>query len=136
MLVVLVCIFFFQAEDGIRDAALVTGVQTCALPICYFLTFLYLPPAEDAARAETWLYEGRAHTGVDAHEILRGFADRTDRILPLIDAFMPESAWPDAGEPLTYLPSTVPTKRNLFRFPETPLHPAAMLPAHPLPGGP
>src|SRR5207245_7521162 len=25
-------IFFFQAEDGIRDAT-VTGVQTCALPI-------------------------------------------------------------------------------------------------------
>src|SRR5207245_6846045 len=25
--------FFFQAEDGIRDAT-VTGVQTCALPIC------------------------------------------------------------------------------------------------------
>ena len=27
------CFFFFQAEDGIRDC-LVTGVQTCALPIC------------------------------------------------------------------------------------------------------
>src|SRR5207245_5236602 len=26
-------LFFFQAEDGIRDAT-VTGVQTCALPIC------------------------------------------------------------------------------------------------------
>src|SRR3712207_9177906 len=26
-------IFFFQAEDGIRDIG-VTGVQTCALPIC------------------------------------------------------------------------------------------------------
>ena len=26
-------VFFFQAEDGIRDR-LVTGVQTCALPIC------------------------------------------------------------------------------------------------------
>src|SRR5260221_10955396 len=26
-------IFFFQAEDGIRDHC-VTGVQTCALPIC------------------------------------------------------------------------------------------------------
>src|SRR5437764_3192151 len=25
--------FFFQAEDGIRDPS-VTGVQTCALPIC------------------------------------------------------------------------------------------------------
>ena len=27
--------FFFQAEDGIRDIG-VTGVQTCALPICDF----------------------------------------------------------------------------------------------------
>src|SRR5256884_4809707 len=27
------CRLFFQAEDGIRDVA-VTGVQTCALPIC------------------------------------------------------------------------------------------------------
>src|SRR6266481_10023295 len=32
---VIVFIFFFQAEDGIRDGT-VTGVQTCALPI-YFL---------------------------------------------------------------------------------------------------
>ena len=30
--------FFFQAEDGIRDVA-VTGVQTCALPICKYFTF-------------------------------------------------------------------------------------------------
>src|SRR5688572_31386089 len=29
--------FFFQAEDGIRDLT-VTGVQTCALPILYWLT--------------------------------------------------------------------------------------------------
>src|SRR5689334_23669845 len=29
---VLVVVFFFQAEDGIRDGT-VTGVQTCALPI-------------------------------------------------------------------------------------------------------
>src|SRR3712207_8514184 len=27
------CVFCFQAEDGIRDIG-VTGVQTCALPIC------------------------------------------------------------------------------------------------------
>src|SRR5215469_8226411 len=29
----IITIFFFQAEDGIR-ALYVTGVQTCALPIC------------------------------------------------------------------------------------------------------
>src|SRR6266498_6030780 len=33
VLVFIARIFFFQAEDGIRDAD-VTGVQTCALPIC------------------------------------------------------------------------------------------------------
>src|SRR3712207_8191153 len=34
MLVLMLCFFFFfQAEDGIRDIG-VTGVQTCALPIC------------------------------------------------------------------------------------------------------
>src|SRR6266568_7493888 len=30
--------FFFQAEDGIRDGT-VTGVQTCALPICELMDF-------------------------------------------------------------------------------------------------
>src|SRR5256885_11699872 len=31
-------VFFFQAEDGIRDYK-VTGVQTCALPICPLAVF-------------------------------------------------------------------------------------------------
>src|SRR2546425_7139793 len=31
---VVIFVFFFQAEDGIRDK-LVTGVQTCALPISH-----------------------------------------------------------------------------------------------------
>ena len=29
----------------------------------YYLTFLFLPPAEEAARAEAWLYEGRSRDG-------------------------------------------------------------------------
>src|SRR6266481_5183597 len=32
-------VFFFQAEDGIRDGT-VTGVQTCALPISHLLVYL------------------------------------------------------------------------------------------------
>src|SRR2546430_8569145 len=32
VLCILIFVFFFQAEDGIRDLT-VTGVQTCALPI-------------------------------------------------------------------------------------------------------
>src|SRR5690606_39928771 len=34
--------FFFQAEDGIRDFH-VTGVQTCALPISFFVTVMPAP---------------------------------------------------------------------------------------------
>src|SRR5206468_8903931 len=34
--------FFFQAEDGIRDL-IVTGVQTCALPIFRFQTNMFRP---------------------------------------------------------------------------------------------
>src|SRR5699024_9327321 len=37
-------IFFFQAEDGIRDRN-VTGVQTCALPIYYASHCGFLPDA-------------------------------------------------------------------------------------------
>ena len=101
----------------------------------YFLTFLYLPPAEDAARAETWLYEGRDHAGVDAREVLRGFVDRTDRILNLIDAFMPECVWLDDAETLTYLHSTISTKRHRVRVPETPMYLDALLADQPLTGG-
>src|SRR5438105_5494403 len=35
--------FFFQAEDGIRDP-LVTGVQTCALPIAAAAPAIYFDP--------------------------------------------------------------------------------------------
>src|SRR5256884_5931435 len=41
------CVFFFQAEDGIRDVA-VTGVQTCALPLTY--TSVTAPPVPIRAR--------------------------------------------------------------------------------------
>lgn len=101
----------------------------------YFLTFTYLPPAEDAARAENWLYEGKADRGVDPHEVLRGFIDRTDRVLQLIEAFMPECAWLDDGETLTYLHSCISTKRHRVRVPETPMYLDALLADQPLTGG-
>ena len=101
----------------------------------YFLTFLYLPPAEEAARTEAWLYEGRERSGVDPHEILRAFTDRTDRVLTLLDGFMPECAWLDDAETLTYLHSTISTNRNRVRAPETPVYLDALLADQPLTGG-
>src|SRR2546425_10842061 len=45
--VVVLIFFFFQAEDGIRDK-LVTGVQTCALPISRRGAPAQAPPAGSA----------------------------------------------------------------------------------------
>jgi type IV secretion system protein VirB4 len=101
----------------------------------YFLTFLYLPPAEEAARAETWLYEGREHVGVDPREILRGFVDRTDRVLQLIEGFMPQCHWLDDAGTLTYLHATVSMKRYRVRVPETPIYLDALLADQPFTGG-
>jgi type IV secretion system protein VirB4 len=101
----------------------------------YYLTLVWLPPAEDAARAEGWLFEGRAGKGVDARELLAGFVDRTDRLLGLIVGFVPEVAWLDDGETLTYLHSTVSTRRQRVRAPETPMHLDALLVDESLTGG-
>lgn len=101
----------------------------------YFLTFTYLPPAEDAARAEGWLYEGKAESGVDPHEIVVGFVDRTDRVLQLVEGFMPDCAWLDDVETLSYLHACVSTERHRVRVPETPMHLDALLADRSLAGG-
>lgn len=101
----------------------------------YFLTFLYLPPADEAARAENWLYEGKAETGVNPREILHGFIDRTTRVLQLVEGFMPECAWLDDAGTLTYLHSTVSTRRHRVRVPDTPIYLDALLADQPLTGG-
>src|SRR5258708_19542117 len=55
----------------------------------YFLTFLFLPPAEGAARTERLLYEGRNRTvGADAREVLPCFIDPPNHVLQLIVAFI------------------------------------------------
>src|SRR5947209_17745447 len=65
-------VFFFQAEDGIRDIG-VTGVQTCALPIC-----------PGRPRPE----HGRGH---------EGHADRADEDPPAVVSSRPAVRQPAAG---------------------------------------
>src|SRR5687768_17764952 len=60
------CVFFFQAEDGIRDVA-VTGVQTCALPIftpppttirCFGTSGMMSAPMFESTRSSSNLRNG------------------------------------------------------------------------------
>ena len=119
--------------DGERAADFET--QGTHFESAYFLTLLWMPPAEDAARAERWLYEGRAQTGFDAGALLDGFIDRSNRVLHLVEGFMPEVAWLSDAETLTYLHSTVSTKVQSVRVPETPMYLDALVADEPLTGG-
>jgi len=101
----------------------------------YYVTFVWMPPAEDSSRAESWLYEGKSREGVDGKELLKGFADRTDRVLQLVEGFVPEAVWLDDEETLTFLHACVSTKRHRVRLPETPIYLDALLADQPLTGG-
>lgn len=101
----------------------------------YFLTFLYLPPAEKAARMESWFYEGRERNSLDPHDVLKTFVDRTDHILHLMEGFMPECRWLNDSKTLTYLHSCASTRRQRVRVPEIPMYLDAFIADEPLVGG-
>ncbi|MFO1100780.1 MAG: conjugal transfer protein TrbE [Xanthobacteraceae bacterium] len=102
----------------------------------YYLTFVFLPPAEETARAEAWLYEGRTEGGgIDGHEVVKAFIDRTDRVFALIEGFVPEAVWLSDSQTLTYLHACISTKRHRVRVPDVPMYLDAFLVDEPLIGG-
>lgn len=100
----------------------------------YFLTLVYLPLEDDAASAESWLYEGRS-SEQEAKGDLSSFIDRSNRLLQLIEGFATEAEWLGDAETLSFLHSCVSTKRYRVRVPETPMHLDAILVDEPLTGG-
>lgn len=101
----------------------------------YFLTLVWMPPSEEASRVGGWLFENAPDRGADPLEQVKAFTLRTDRLLDLLDGFMPEVTWLSDEETLTYLHSTVSTRRQRVRVPETPMHLDALLADEPLVGG-
>jgi type IV secretion system protein VirB4 len=102
----------------------------------YHLTLLYLPPADQVARAERALMErDTPETGRDWRQELTGFLAETDRVLDLLSGFMPEVRALDDAETLTYLHGAVSTRRHPVAVPETPLYLDAILVDTPLSGG-
>ena len=101
----------------------------------YFITFAWMPPADDQSRAGRWFTEGDASQSVQPGDHIENFIGRTDRVLDLLDGFMPEASWLSDDETLSYLHSTVSSKRQRIRSPETPMYLDALLVDEPLVGG-
>src|SRR5437762_4646806 len=72
-------LFFFQAEDGIRDTS-VTGVQTCALPISLAEAYIYHHFFELACRAQVGALAGGAELITPAPEVCEERAKKFGRI--------------------------------------------------------
>ncbi|GKS77420.1 conjugal transfer protein TrbE [Acidovorax sp. SUPP950] len=101
----------------------------------YHLTLLYLPPEESRARAGRLLYENQKNEGVDWRDRLDTFVSETERFFGLLDGVMPEIAWLDDAQTLTFLHGCVSTRRHAVAVPEVSLHLDALLADEPLVGG-
>jgi type IV secretion system protein TrbE len=101
----------------------------------YHLTLLYLPPEESTARAARLLYENNRADGVDWRERLEVFVSETERLFGLLDGVLPEIAWLDDAQTLTYLHGCVSTRRHAVAVPQVAMHLDALLADEPLVGG-
>ncbi len=101
----------------------------------YFLTLVYLPPAQRTGRLENLFVEGRAQGDVDWRAQLAGFIDRSDRLLVLIQGLAREAAWLNDAATLSFLHGAVTTARQDIRVPETPMHLDALVATQALDGG-
>src|SRR5690554_5369123 len=112
--------FFFQAEDGIRDAD-VTGVQTCALPICVPLNSISSNQFQVFAKEKELplFVKDNGDNSIDAGDYLEFYAEKNDGWLDSLLYDQPN----DIGNPAYSLYSdtlyyfltwtTGPTKRYL-----------------------
>jgi type IV secretion/conjugal transfer VirB4 family ATPase len=101
----------------------------------YFLTLLYLPPAESRHQARSWIIASDHARGVDWQEELERFETETDRFRSLLEGVMPEIDWLSDDETLTYLHSTISTKVQLVVKPQVSFYLDALLADQPLTGG-
>ena len=101
----------------------------------YHLTLVYLPAPEGRARAGALMLDAPDRLAVDWREQMSAFVEASDRVSALLDGFLPELAWLDDAETLTYLHGTVSTRRHAVAVPETPAYLDALLVDEPLTGG-
>lgn len=101
----------------------------------YHLTLVYLPPEESRARAARLLYEHAPGDGVDWRGRLIAFVAETERTFDLFEGVMPDLAWLDDADTLTYLHATISTRRYALAVPQVPFHLDALLTDCALVGG-
>jgi len=102
----------------------------------YYLTLSFMPPADKTSRAADLVIENpdKAEDGA-AQTHLSRFISETDRIRDMLDGIMPVARFLSDSETLSYLHSTVSTKRQKVHVPEVPTYIDAIIGDGDLAGG-
>jgi type IV secretion/conjugal transfer VirB4 family ATPase len=101
----------------------------------YFLSFIYMPPAERTNRAVGTFLSSDSDEKINYDLILENFKAKIGQTLDLLTRQFPEVYVLETDELLTYLHSTISTKNHPVRMPEIPMYLDAILPDEPLLGG-
>ena len=103
----------------------------------YYLTFVYLPPAERTNKVVGIFLSTQSQNdgGMSYERLLESFRDEISRIADLISRFFPEVKVLKEGEVLTYLHGLISPKYHDVEMPETPMYLDALLADTPLLGG-
>lgn len=101
----------------------------------YHLTMVYLPPEEARARAARLLYENAHAQEVDWRERRDAFIVESQRLFDLLDGVLPEIAWLDDAQTLSYLHGCISTTSHDVSVPEVPAYLDVLLADTPMTGG-
>jgi type IV secretion/conjugal transfer VirB4 family ATPase len=89
----------------------------------YYITFVYLPPSENISKLEELFIDRnieKEKSTEDNH--LKVFITETNRIFSLFKEIMTQAEPLNDEETLTYLHSTISTKRHTVKVPEVPMY--------------
>lgn len=102
----------------------------------YYLTLYYMPPADMQDKTEKLFLEREHKEEVrDWTRDLIRFQEETNGIYDLFAGFLPEIVPLDDAQTLTFLHSTISTKRDVVSVPEIPMYLDGLLADTPLTGG-
>jgi type IV secretion/conjugal transfer VirB4 family ATPase len=101
----------------------------------HVVTLTWLPPQDDARRAETFLFENRVANTRDWRETLSLFQREIGILVDLMADALPEARLMSDAETLTYFHACISTKDHDVAVPETPVFLDAQLADTSLEGG-
>lgn len=102
----------------------------------HYLTFVYLPPSEQAGRAQQLFFETDKSTpAVDYRKQLQGFREQARSVTGVLGGLMPDVEPLDTSATLTYLHSCVSTRQVNMAAPPCPAYIDTLVSDCPLVGG-